>query len=138
MNQFEFMGRATRDPEVRYTQSDTSMAVARFTLAINRLKSKDGAPKADFFNIVAFGKTAENCEKYVKKGSKIVVTGTVANNNYTDSDGNKRYNTDFIAHRIYFCEKKSDDDNLPEPAPEMDADGFMNIPEGIDEELPFS
>lgn len=138
LNQFNFMGRATADSEIRYTEGDNPLAIARFTLAVSRNKGKDGQIKSDFFRIVAYGKTAEMVNKYIKKGIKIIVTGHVVNNNYQDKDGNMHYNVDFVASMIYFCEKKADNEAVPEAAPVTDADGFMNIPDNIDEELPFA
>lgn len=137
MNQFQFMGRSTADPETRYSQNDSTKMIARFTLAVNRSYTKgEGSVKTDFFNIVAFGKVAEIVEKHVKKGQKIVVCGSVINNNYTDKNGNKRYNTDFIANKIYFCEKKTPEEGEP-PIDTVDDVPFIDIPDYDEAELPF-
>jgi hypothetical protein len=143
------MGRLTRDPEVRYSQSDSSMAIARFSLAVDRRFKKQGDEvTADFFNCTAFGKQAEFVEKYLKKGTKIVVTGRIQNDNYTNKDGQKVYSVQIMVEEIEFAESKASSqsnagnaDNDGGAQPQMgapDADGFMNIPDGIDNSLPFN
>lgn len=99
MNQVVLIGRLTRDPELRFVPS-TGKAVANFTLAVNRVYSKD--KEADFFRVVVWGKQAENVANYLKKGSQCAVTGSIQNNNYTDKDGNQRYSTDIQADRVEF------------------------------------
>lgn len=146
MNKAILMGRLTRDPEVRYSQSDSSMAIARFSLAVDRRYKKQGdTVTADFFNCTAFGKQGEFVEKYLKKGTKIVVTGRIQNDNYTNKDGQKVYSVQIMVEEIEFAESKassqsnagSDGGTQPQMgAP--DADGFMNIPDGIGSELPFN
>ena len=146
MNKAILMGRLTRDPEVRYSQSDSSMAIARFSLAVDRRYKKQGdETTADFFNCTAFGKQGEFVEKYLKKGTKIVVTGRIQNDNYTNKDGQKVYSVQIMVEEIEFAESKasspsnagSDGGTQPQMgAP--DADGFMNIPDGIGSELPFN
>ena len=134
MNKVILKGRLTSDPEVRYT--DGGMAIARFHLAIDRRKTKDNQdPGADFPSCVAFGKTAEVIEKHTAKGAMILVEGRLQTGSYTGQDGVKKYTTDVILDSFEFCEKKSDGQQA-EPA--TDADGFMNIPEGLEEELPFN
>lgn len=118
----------TRDPEVRYAEKST---VARFTLAVDRKIKTDGQPGADFISCVAFGKTAEFIEKYFRKGMKMLLEGRIQTGNYTDKDGVKHYTTDVIAEGVEFAESKR-----TEQAQESN-NGFMNIPEGIDSELPF-
>jgi single-strand DNA-binding protein len=150
MNKVILMGRLTRDPEVRYSQNDTSMAIARFSLAVDRRRSGNNngdGQTADFINIVAFGRTGEFAEKYLKKGTKVALTGRIQTGSYTNKDGAKVYTTDVVAEDIEFAESKNaggdnnggyQNDN-PAPAQAAPAgDGFMNIPDGIDEELPFN
>jgi len=132
MNKVIMMGRLTKDPEVRYGQNNT--AVARFSLAVDRRYKREGQPDADFFNCVAFGKTAEFIEKYLVKGTKVVTTGELQNNNYTDKDGNKRYDVQIMVNEIEFAESKNSNSGAQA---KTDKDGFMQIPDGIDEDLPF-
>ena len=128
MNKLTLMGRLTADPEVRYTQD--SKAVASFNFAVNRRLDRENS---DFFRCVAFGKTVEGIEKMVKKGTKLVVAGSIQNNNYTDKNGVKRYEMQVIVEEFYFCESKGVSATNTQASP----DGFMDIPDGIDEELPF-
>lgn len=136
MNKTQLIGRLTRDPEVRYTQEQEAMAIARFTLAVDRrVKKKDGQQTADFISCVAFGKSGEFVEKYFHKGMKVAVVGRIQTGSYTNKDGNKVYTTDVVCEELDFCESKSAN-NSPEAAP---SDGeWMSIPDGIDEELPFN
>ena len=140
MNKWIGMGRLTRDPEVRYGQSGN--AVANFSIAVDRRFKRDGEAQADFFNCTAFGKTGEFVEKYLKKGIKVVVDGELQNNNYEDKNGTKHYSVQIIVNQIEFAESKSSQTNSNDTAePEANApadDGFMNVPDGIDEELPFA
>ena len=147
MNKVILMGRLTRDPEVRYSQGDSSSAVARYTLAVDRRFKRDGEQSADFINCVAFGKLAEFAERYLRQGVKIAVTGRIQTGSYTNRDGVKVYTTDVVIEEQEFAESKaaSASNNsyqqapAPTPSPRADiGDGFMNIPDGIDEELPFS
>ena len=133
MNLVIIMGRFTRDPEVRVS-ADSRNAVARCSIAVDRRFKQEGQPEADFFNLVAFGKTAEFIEKYFYKGMKAVVTGELRNNNYTDQQGVKHYNNDIIVSSIEFAESKKDSANNT-ATNDM---GFMNVPDGIVEELPFT
>ena len=146
MNKVILMGRLTRDPEVRYAQGDNAMAIARFSLAVDRRRqnSSDGQT-ADFINIVAFGRLGEFAEKYLHKGIKVALTGRIQTGSYTNKDGVKVYTTDIIAEDIEFAESKNSSGNdggytstESRPAPAAAGDGFMNIPDGIDEELPFN
>lgn len=134
------MGRVVREPEVRYSQGATPMAVAKFTLAVDRKFKKDGEQSADFINCTAFGKTAEVIEKYVTKGTKIIVEGRWQTGSYTNKDGNKVYTNDCMVENIEFCESKSQQAQNNAQAPTPNGDGFMNIPDGIDDSdgLPFS
>ena len=151
MNKVILMGRLTRDPEVRYSQGDSASAVARYTLAVDRRFRRDGEASADFINCVAFGKAAEFAERYLRQGVKIAVTGRIQTGSYTNRDGQKVYTTDVVIEEQEFAESKGAGASnntgyqnngyqaAPAPAPRADiGDGFMNIPDGIDEELPFS
>ena len=161
MNKVILMGRLTRDPEIRYSQGERSTAVARYSLAVNRTFKRDGEPDADFINCVAFGRQGEFAEKYMKQGTKIVISGRIQTGSYTNRDGVKVYTTDVVVEEQDFAESKAAASsytggyqqqggyaNAPEPqvapaptsrpAPsEAVSDGFMTIPEGIEEELPF-
>ena len=143
MNKVILMGRLTRDPEVRYSQGQNSTAIAKFSLAVDRRFRRDGQPEADFFNCTCFGKQAEFVEKYLQKGTKVVASGRVENDNY-EKDGVKHYNVQIMVEEIEFAESKNAQgqaagDNTGRSAgPAPAGDGFMNIPTGIDEELPFA
>lgn len=142
MNKVILMGRLTRDPEVRYTQGDNTSAVARFSLAVDRRFKKDGDQTADFINCVAFGKTGEFIEKYGHKGTKFVVEGRIQTGSYTNKDGQKVYTTDVVVEQVEFAESKiSADGNTTNNTANSNAPtdtSFMDIPDGIDEELPFN
>ena len=145
MNKVILMGRLTRDPEVRYSQGEKPTAIARYSLAVNRRFKREGDPEADFINCVAFSKQAEFAEKYLKKGTKMAITGRIQTGSYTNKDGVKVYTTDIVVEEQEFAESKGAAENhaaaspAPQPAPQQNqADGFMNIPDGIDEELPFN
>ena len=146
MNKVILMGRLTRDPEVRYSAGENALAIARYTLAVDRRFRRDGEATADFINCVSFGRTAEFAEKYYRQGLKIVVSGRIQTGSYTNRDGQKVYTTEVVVEEQEFAESKSASDNYaashPQtsaPAPSMpapgaaSADGFMNIPDGIDE-----
>ena len=152
MNKTVLMGRLTADPQVRYSQGDNATAVARYTLAVDRQFKRDGDQSADFINCIAFGKRGEFAEKYLRKGTKIAVVGRIQTGSYTNKDGQKVYTTDVVVEEQEFAESKATSDanagsfshaggfqQAPAPTPAADAgDGFMNIPDGIDEELPFN
>ncbi len=158
MNKVILMGRLTRDPEVRYSQGASQTSVARFSVAVDRRFKRDGEPDADFFNCTAFGKQAEFIERYLHKGTKIVLSGRVQNDNYTNKDGQMVYSVRIMVDEIEFAESKNasggggDYNNggsynngggfngggYNAPAPSGAGDGFMNIPDGIEEELPFN
>ncbi len=141
MNKVILMGRLVRDPEVRYMQNENSTAVARFNFAVPRKFKRDGEPDCDFINCVAFGKTAEFIEKYAFKGIKLLLEGRWQTGSYTNKDGVKVYTNDCIVESCEFAESKNasqqNTQNRPKPMP-TSGDGFMNIPDGIDEELPFN
>ena len=154
MNKVILMGRLTRDPDVRYTQGDNPMCIARYTLAVDRRVSRNNqdGQAADFIGCVAFGKSGEFIEKYCHRGTKICVTGRIQTGSYTNKSGQKVYTTDVVAEDQEFAESKSAASSVPEdqmtetqgqsehqksaddPAP----DGFMDIPDDMDTELPFS
>jgi single-strand DNA-binding protein len=138
MNKWIGLGRLTRDPEVRYTsgKDNTQLCIARYTLAIDRRFKTEGQPSADFINCVAMGKNGEFAEKYLKQGTKIAVTGRIQTGSYTNKDGQKVYTTDVMVEEQEFAESKKSDNAQQEPS-ESANDGFMNIPEGIEAELPF-
>lgn len=140
MNKVILTGRFTRDPEVRYANDGTS--IARFSIAVNRRFVKEGSDqKADFLNCVAFGKSAEFIEKYFRKGMKADLSGRIQTGSYTNKDGVKVYTTDIVVEEIEFGESNGSSQAQtasPTPNPEADLDGFMSIPDGIDEEMPFA
>ena len=155
MNKAILMGRLTRDPDVRWTQGQDQTCIARFTLAVDRRFKQEGQQAADFISCVAFGKTAEFAEKYFRQGIKIAVTGRIQTGSYTNRDGQKVYTTDIVVEECEFAESKKEsgdnqgrqEEQKPQKTREpqyrqqgmtMDHDGFMNIPDGIDEELPFN
>ena len=140
MNRVILIGRLVRDPEVRYSQGEKSIAIARYTLAVDRKFKKEGEQSADFISCVAMGKNGEFAEKYLKQGTKIAIEGRIQTGSYTNKDGNKVYTTDVIIEGHEFCESKSSqnqsqqNDNGPVP----NSDEFISIPDGIENELPFS
>ena len=134
MNSVQLVGRFTRDPEVRYTDGGSS--IARFSLAVDRKFKQEGGDSADFINCVAFGKTAEFIERYFRKGQRIGLNGRIQTGSYTNQDGNKVYTTDVIAENVEFVESKGTEGSAkPSDVPSNE---FVNIPDGIDEELPFN
>ena len=150
MNKVILMGRLTRDPEVRYSGGDNAMAIARFSLAVDRRFRRAGdQTDTDFFNCTAFGKQGEFVEKYLKQGTKILLSGRIQNDNYTNRDGQKVQAVQIIAEEIEFAESKNAQGGSTMQRREAPAstgrqasgaaDGFMNIPDSIDaEELPFN
>ena len=149
MNKVILMGRLARDPEVRYSQGDNSMAIARYTLAVDRRfnRNNNDENSADFIGCVAFGKSGEFAEKYFRKGTKVLVTGRIQTGSYTNRDGVKVYTTDVVVEDQEFAESKNSNSGSGSsfmgggssaPQPSGAGDGFMNIPDGIDEELPFN
>ena len=152
MNKVVLVGRLTRDPEVRYSQGDNATAVARYTLAVDRRFRRDGEPTADFIPCVIFGRSAEFAEKYFHQGMRVSISGRIQTGSYTNREGQKVYTTEVVVEDQEFAESKASSDSYAAshprteaaPAPSMpspsaaSADGFMNIPDGIDEELPFN
>ena len=156
MNKVVLVGRLTRDPEVRYSQGDSATAVARYTIAVDRRFKRDNEPTADFIPCVIFGRSAEFAEKYFRQGMRVAISGRIQTGSYTNKDGVKVYTTEVIVEEQEFAESKSEfeanrgsyqqnsyqqqinyQQSAPSPAADV-GDGFMNIPDGIDEELPFS
>ena len=133
MNKVILMGRLAADPVVRYTQGAEPMAIARYTLAVDR-RTKDGG--ADFISCIAFRKAGEFAEKFLKKGTKVVISGHIQTGSY-EKNGNKVYTTDVIIDEQEFAESKASAGEAQKAEPKTDANGFMSIPDGIDEELPF-
>lgn len=147
MNKVILMGRLTRDAEIRYSQGESSTAIARFSLAVDRrFRRENDEQTADFINCVAFGRTAEFLERFGRKGTKFVLEGRIQTGSYTNKDGQRVYTTDVVAENVEFAESKSASAGngggfapADKPSPSGAAgDGFMNIPDGIDEELPFN
>lgn len=136
MNKVVLVGRLTRDPEIRYANNEKNTCTARFSLAINRKFKTNGQYEADFPNCVAMGKTAEFVERYFHKGDMIALDGHIQTGSYTNKDGNKVYTTDVFAENVEFAQSKSDSGSSNNSKPS--SDGFMNIPDGIESELPFA
>ena len=156
MNRVILMGRLTRDPDIRYTQGDNSMAIARYTLAVDRRRANaDGQREADFISCVSFGKQAEFAERYLHQGTKVAAQGRIQTGSYTNKDGQKVYTTDVVVEDLEFAESKAASDNRGSGSYDSSKnngrgtgssaaagegfEGFMNIPEGIEDEgLPFN
>ena len=152
MNKAMIVGRLTRDPDIRQSQGENQTVVARYTLAVDRRFSRNNSEQsADFISMVSFGKTAEFIEKYVRKGTKLVVRGRIQTGSYTNRDGQKVYTTDVVGEDVEFAESKKASEGADGGAsysePRGDAgssysggadDGFINVPDGINEELPFA
>lgn len=151
MNKVILMGNLTRDPEIRYSQGENSLAIARFSVAVNRRFARQGETDVDFFNCTAFGRQAEFLEKYFRQGSRVLLSGRIQNDNYTNKNGEKVYSVQIIAEEIEFAERKSTADanaaagagqsGFGGGAPQPNAaanDDFMNIPDGIEDGLPFN
>lgn len=140
MNKVILQGRLTRDPEVRYSQGNTTMAIARYSLAVQRKFKRDNEPDCDFINCIAFGKLGEFAEKYLHKGMKIAVVGRIQTGNYKNKDGNTVYTTEVVVEEQEFCENKNSSNTQDAPVPMPNnaiENGFMSIPNGIDGQLPF-
>lgn len=142
MNKVILMGRLTRDPDIRWTQGQEQKCMARYTLAVDRRVKQGAEQTADFITIITFGTQAEFIEKYVKKGTKLVISGHIQTGSYTNRDGVKVYTTDVITESVEFAESKKAAGEQSNANPNKDAnvddDGFMNVPDEIDDELPFS
>lgn len=141
MNNVSLVGRFVRDPEVRYTAGNNPMAVAKFTIAVDRRAKTQDGQGADFISCLAFGKTAEFIEKYFRKGMRIGLAGRIQTGSYTNKEGNKVYTTEVLAETVEFVESKGSGgggNSGYAPNNATQDNGFMNIPDGIDEELPFN
>ncbi len=143
MNKVILMGRLTKDPEVRYSKGENPLAIARYTLAVDRRFNRNNEEQsADFISCVAFGKSGEFAEKYFHKGIKITVSGRIQTGSYTNKDGQKIYTTEVVVEEQEFAESKSsshsNQGNNSKPTVTTDDEGFMHIPDGLEEELPFS
>lgn len=153
MNKVILMGRLTRNPQVSYSQGASATTVARFSLAVDRKFKREGEPDADFFNCSAFGKQADFVDRFLKQGTKIVVVGRIQNDNYTNKEGQKVYSVQIMVDEIEFAESKNaagsnngntsaanqdsyQQSSRPEPSVAA-GDGYMNIPDGLNGELPF-
>ena len=138
MNKVILIGRVVRDAEIRYSQGENTTCIARYTLAVDRKFKQEGQPTADFINCIAFGKLGEFAEKYLHKGTKIAVVGRIQTGSYKNKDGNTVYTTDVVVEEQEFCESKSQSNSQPQPTP-SNSDGFMSIPDGLEDEgLPFN
>lgn len=143
MNRFTFYGRFASDPEIRYSGGENATAVASFNMAVNRRFKRDNQPDADFFRITAFGKTAEVVNDYFHKGSRVVVSGRIQNNNYTKDTGEKVYGFEFLAEEIDFVDTRAESRNASsgsgsDKSSAKSSDDFINVPEGSEDELPFN
>ena len=140
MNKVMLIGKLIRDVEMYHTANINNTAIARYTLAVKRPFRQKGDPDADFLRCICFGRTAEAAERYLGKGMKVAIEGRIQTRNYTNDEGQKIYTTDIVVERQEFLERRSSDS---QPAPGPDAagdptDGSMDIPDGIDEKLPFN
>ena len=144
MNKVVLVGRLTRNPEVRYSQGENATAVARYTVAVDRRFKRDGEPTADFIPCVVFGRSAEFAEKYFRQGLRVAISGRITTGSYTNKDGIKVYTTEVTVEEQEFAESKAESEantssnqqSTPTSAPT--GDGFINVPDGVDEELPFN
>ncbi len=146
-NNVILIGRMTKDAELRYSQGENSIAVASFTIAVNRPRHAEGQQNADFISCTAFGKTAENIEKFFKKGNRIAVSGRIQTNRYANKDGNTIFSTQVVVETFAFLESKAErqQETADAPAEQIQskvsmptgAEDFMSIPDTIGEELPF-
>lgn len=138
MNKAVLVGRLTKDPVIRYSQGDNPMAVGRYTIAADRRFKKDGEPTADFIPCVVFGRSAEFAEKYFRKGMRISVSGRIQTGSYTNKEGVKVYTTEVVIEEQEFAESRAEQkEQQTSPDGTGNGDGFINIPDGFDEELPF-
>ena len=140
MNKVVLVGRLTRDPEVRYSQGENATAVARYTVAVDRRFKRDGEPTADFINCVVFGKSAEFAEKYFRQGLRVAISGRITTGSYTNKDGIKVYTTEVTVEEQEFAESKAESEanKTINQQTTPSSDGFISVPDGVDEELPFN
>ena len=137
MNKAILLGRLTRDPEVRYG-GENNTAVARYTIAVNRTYKRDEEPDADFFNCVSFGKQGEFVEKYLRRGMKVLLEGEIRNNNYTNRNGENVYSVQIVTSSVEFAESKHSQGSVQQEEPYPAPDGFMQIPDGVEDNIPFA
>lgn len=140
MNQVNFMGRLVADPEIRYSSGENATCIANFRIAVDRRfknKNNPDAQTADFFRITAFGKLGEFVQNYLHQGTKIVMTGRIENNNYTDADGNKVFRDQIVAENIEFAESKKAQEASASSAPASQNNDFVNVNEDLEDSLPF-
>lgn len=141
MNKVVLLGRLTKDPEVRYSQGENAIAIARYTVAVNRRFKRENEPEADFINCVVFGKSAEFAEQYFRKGMRVSVAGRIQTGSYTNREGVRIYTTEIVVEEQEFAESRAEQNrnaNTTLNSANEKGDGFMNIPDGFDEELPFN
>lgn len=138
MNKIMLIGRLTRDVEMHYSSNSNNTAVARYTLAVNRQYKREGEQEADFLRCIAFGKTAELAEQYLIKGMRVAIKGRIQTGSYTNREGQKVYTTDIVVDRQEFLEKRTDNSPAAPDTPYNDDNKFMDIPDDIDEDLPFN
>ena len=138
MNKVIIIGRVVRDAEIRYSQGANTTCIARYTLAVDRKFKQEGQPTADFIKCIAFGKLGEFAEKYLHKGIKIAVTGRIQTGSYKNKDGNTVYTTDVVVEEQEFCESKSSNQSQGNDRQQTSSDDFMNIPDGVEDGLPFN
>ena len=139
MNKVIEIGRLVREPEIRYSQGANTTCVARYTLAVDRKFKQEGQPTADFINCIAFGKLGEFAEKYLHKGVKIAIVGRIQTGSYKNKDGNTVYTTDVVVEEQEFCESKTSQQSQNNDRPQASQDNsWMNIPDGVDDGLPFN
>ena len=144
MNKWVGVGRLVRDPEVRYSQGENATAVARYTVAVDRRFKRDGEPTADFIPCVVFGRSAEFAEKYFRQGLRVAISGRITTGSYTNKDGIKVYTTEVTVEEQEFAESKAESEanttsnQQSTPTSAHTSDGFINVPDGVDEELPFN
>ena len=139
MNKVILIGRVVRDADIRYSQGANTTCIARYTLAVDRKFKQEGQPNADFINCIAFGKLGEFAEKYLRQGIKIAVTGRIQTGSYKNKDGNTVYTTDVVVEEQEFCESKSSNQSHGNDRPQASSDGFMSIPDNLEDEgLPFN
>ena len=138
MNKVVLMGRLVREPEIRYTQGNEPMAIARYVLAVDRRYKKDGESGADFISCIAFAKSAEFAEKYLSKGTKIAVSGRIQTGSYTNRYGAKVYTTDVVVDEHEFSESKGNNQNSPNDSQTQTGENdFVSVPDDVEEDLPF-
>lgn len=139
MNKAVLVGRLTKNPEIRYSQGGNTMAVGRYTLAVDRRFKRENEPVADFIPCVVFGRSAEFAEKYFCQGMRVSVSGRIQTGSYTNKDGMRVFTTEVVVEEQEFAESRAESEGRNNQyVPNQSGVGFMNVPDGIDEELPFN